>query len=68
MKVGGLALADPVKAAGRAVCVSKEATEVLQEAVRSGEDVDVVAHHARCTVVLKAVAGQRKADHATSYE
>ena len=43
---GGLALVDPVSTAGTAFRVSKAATAVLQEAVKSGDPVNMTDHDA----------------------
>ena len=68
VKNGGLAFCDPVKAAGPAFSLSKKATELLQEAVRTGEDADVAAHHTHCMSILSTAAAKRKADQASSSE
>ena len=39
VKLGGLALTDPMKSASFAFSISKEATSVLQEAIQTGEEV-----------------------------
>ena len=41
MRLGGLALADPVKSATTAFSVSREAARILREAVRTGEGVSI---------------------------
>ena len=68
VKNGGLAFSDPVKTAGPAFSLSKKATELLQEAVCTGEDADVAAHHTHCVSILSTAAAKRKADQASSSE
>ena len=68
MKNGRLAFSDPVKAAGPRFSLSKKATELLQEAVRTGVDADVAAHHTHCVSILSTAAAKRKADQASSSE
>ena len=68
VKNGGLAFSDPVKAAGPAFSLSKKATELLQEAVCTGVDADVAAHHTHCVSILSTAAAKRKADQASSSE
>ena len=68
VKNEGFAFCDPVKAAGPAFSLSKTATELHQEAVCTGEDADVAAHHLHCMSILSNAAAKRKADQASSSE
>ena len=52
VRLGGLALADPVKSATTAFSVSREAARILREAVRTGEGVSIEEHTAHCRNVL----------------
>ena len=51
-KLGGLALADPMKSASSSFSISKEVTSVLQEAVQSGGKVAMAEHAAHCRAVM----------------
>ena len=60
-KLGGLALADPMKSASSSFSILKEATSVLQEAVQSGGEVVVAEHGAHCQAVMRDTV-KRKED------
>ena len=60
-KKGGLAICDPVSTASTSYKVSKAATMVLQESIRTGEKVESAAHMQLCTEVL-SVARKEKTD------
>ena len=59
-KLGGLALADPVKTASSSFCTSKAATSVLQEAVRTGSAITMADHVAHCHVVVREAVEQKE--------
>ena len=53
VKVGGLALTEPVKSASSAFSISKEATSVLQEAIQTGEEVSMAEHTTKCRAAVR---------------
>ena len=53
VKLGGLALSDPVKSASSAFSISKEATSVLQEAIQTGEEVNMAEHTTKCRATVR---------------
>ena len=53
VKLGGLALPDPVKSASPSFSISKEATSVLKEAIQTGEEVSMSEHTTKCRVTAR---------------
>ena len=61
-KLVGLALDDPMKSVSSSFSTSKAATSVLQEAVRTGNEITIVDHVAHCqAVVTEAVKWKEEA-------
>ena len=52
VKLGGLALTDPMKSASSAFSISKEATSVLQEAIQTGEEINIAEHTTKCRATV----------------
>ena len=63
VKVGGLALTDPMKSALSAFSISKEATSVLQEAIQTGEEVSMVEHTTKCRAAVRNAIKKEEEAH-----
>ena len=59
-KLGGLALDDPVKSASSSFFTSKPANSVLQEAVRTGNEIIMADHVAHCQAVVRKAVKQKE--------
>lgn len=61
-KLGGLAISDPVKAASGSYSTSKEATKILQNAIKTDGIVDLSIHYTHFTTTVTNAAKQKEVD------